>query len=277
MEIYSEKIYNKYYSFINQVCEYLSENYGYKYNFITKKQKYDSKIIITELIYLLESGVSYEHYRGPVNSKTLNKHSIFISKNNIFEKVYEAMYDKYIQINKYSKLKYQSIDSSFIINKNGKEGLARNKFCKNKNCFKLSLLVDSNGIAEKPILVSGNLNDAKIGINNVVNCTNKKYNKQINPYILADKGYDSNEFKNVCIQNNFKPIIDYNKRNTKNICKIRKLTQTEKQIYKKRIKVENTFSIIKKFKRIQLVYDSYKSTFFSFIKLGMCIMITKYL
>ena len=43
------------------------------------------------------------------------------------------------------------------------------------------------------------------------------------------------------------------------------------------MKVENTFCILKKYKRIQNIYDSYLSTYVSFIYLAQCFMITKFI
>lgn len=277
MKKFLEKIYGEYNDFINFACKYTLNKFPNKYAFITKKQKYNLQIIIIEMIYILKSGISYENYRGPINAKTLNKHILFFAKHDIFGNVYEIMYNKYISINTYSKLKYQSIDTSFIINKNGKQNLGRNKYCKNKNCYKLSFLVDKNRIPDQVILYNGNKNDAKIGKHNILKSKTNKYNQKIKPYILADKIYDTAEFRSVCIKNNYRPIIDYNKRNTKDKSKIKRLTKDEKKIYKKRIIVENSFCLIKKFRKIQLIYDSYMSTFISFIKLATCIMISKYI
>ena len=157
--------------------------------------------------------------------------------------------------------------------------MGRNKHFKNKNCYKVSTISDQNRIPSLTIVEPGNKNDAKIGLTNIdrINENVKNINFKCKPYMLADKMYDTNEFREKCTSNNFKPIIDYNKRNTKNSKLIKKLTKKEKQIYKKRIKVENTFCILKKYKRIQLIYDSNLSTYVSFIYLAQCIMITKFI
>ena len=94
---------------------------------------------------------------------------------------------------------------------------------------------------------SGNLNDAKMGMTNMSKlfmCV-RNLNIEYKPYILADKMYDTHEFREQCISHNYTPIIDYNKRNLKNELLLKKLTKKEKKIYKKRVKVENTFCILK--------------------------------
>jgi len=66
---------------INHVYNYVINKFPKKYTFFTKKQKYDLRLVITEIIYLLETGISYKNYRGPINAKTLNLHVLFFAKN----------------------------------------------------------------------------------------------------------------------------------------------------------------------------------------------------
>ena len=271
-------MFKKYRNFINRTYNYVIKKYNQKYAFTTKKQVYDLKLIIKEIIYFLKSGVSYSFYRGPINAKTLNRHILFFSKEKIFEKVYEQLYCQYLDNNSFSKLKYQSIDTSFVMNKNGKQKLGRNRFFKNKNAYKISFIVDTNKLPVSIDIDRANKDDAKIGLQNLdkIFTILKKMNN-IKPYILGDKIYDTTEFRTECIKSGYKPIIDYNKRNTKNLKKIKHLTKKEKKIYKKRIKVENSFCILKKFKRIDRIFDSYFLTYVSFVHLGLCLMISNYL
>lgn len=264
---------------ISRIHNYVLNKFPKKYAFKTKNQKYNLKLIINEIIYFIQSGVSYRHYRGPLNAKTLNKHILFFSKHQIFYRIYKQLLNEYINIKSYTKLKYQSIDTSFIMNKNGKQNIGRNKYFKNKMCYKLSFIVDSNGIPNSVSVNPGNINDAKIGISDIDNIIDsiKDINTKIIPYMLADKMYDTCEFRSKCVKHKFKPLIDYNRRNTKNNKLIKSLTPIEKKIYNKRIKVENTFCLIKKFKRLYTIYDSYMSTYKSFVFLALCLMINKYI
>ena len=265
--------------FIDCTYKYAINKFSKKYAFKNKNQKYDLRLVIVEIIYYLKSGVSYKYYRGPINAKTLNTHVLFFAKNKIFQNVYEILHKEYSKNKTFSKFKHQHTDTSYALNKNGKETLGRNKHFKNKNCYKISTIVDNNRIPSSTTVEPGNKNDAKIGLTNIdkINENIKIINSKCESYMLADKMYDTKEFREKCILNNFKPIIDYNKRNTKNKKLIKKLTKKEKKIYKKRMKVENTFCILKKYKRIQLIYDSYLSTYVSFIYLAQCFMITKFI
>ena len=275
----SHDILVEYRKFIDCAYKYTINKFPKKYAFQNKNQKYDLQLVIIEIIYFTKSGVSYKYYRGPINAKTLNTHVLFFAKHKIFENVYKILHDWYSKDKTYSKFKYQHIDTSYVMNKNGKEKLGRNKHFKNKNCYKLSSIVDDNRIANSTVIKPGNKNDTKIGLVNIdkIDENMKIINSKCKPYILADKMYDTNEFREKCISNNYKPIIDYNKRNTKNNKLIKKLTRKDKRIYKKRIKVENTFCILKKYKRIQLIYESYLSTYTSFIYLAQCLMINRFI
>jgi len=160
----SLKIFVENVNLIDIIYNYVIENYSKKYSFKNKRQKYGARLIIIELIYLAKTGLSYDNYRGPVNSKTLNTHALFFAKNRIFENVYERLHKEYSKTNTSSKFKYQSTDTSYIMNLNGKENIGRNKHNKNKNCYKVSIIVDSNGIPHSTSIVAGNHNDAKIGL-----------------------------------------------------------------------------------------------------------------
>ena len=265
--------------FVNVTYNYVIEKFPKKYGFRTKKQLYGARIIIVELLYITKTALSYKNYRGPVNAKTLNRHSIFFAQNKIFENVYELMHIEYLKYNGLSKLKTQSIDTTYIMNINGKEELGRNTHFKNKNCYKVSIIVDSNSIPHSTVVVSGNKNDAKIGEINV-DMTKKRINElnlKCKPYMLADRMYDTSDFRQKCINVSYRPIIDYNKRNTKNKKLIKKLTKNQKTIYKKRIRVENRFCILKKYRRVHLIYDSYLMSYKSFLYLAECCMIKKYI
>ena len=93
---------------------------------------------------------------------------------------------------------------------------------------------------------------------------------------MADKIYDTKEFRDNVKKNKYKPLIDYNRRNIKDKLLLKSFSKKERQLYKKRIKVENTFCILKKFKRLDKIFDSYFSTYNSFLYLGCCLMLSKY-
>ena len=191
-------------------------------------------------------------------------------------------------------MKYQYIDSSFITNKNGKFkhngrcNIGRNKFYKNKNGVKLSIICDSIGIPNSIVFKPGSVNDSIIRLEylNKLFTIAKNYSPNKQSIIMGDKGYDTQKFRQKCKENNLRPLIDYNKRNTKNKDKIKKLSNKEKFLYNKRIKVENCFSWcrvdkihkdkVKQNKRIDQILDKNTYTFQNFVYLGMCKLISNF-
>jgi transposase len=67
-------------------------------------------------------------------------------------------------------------------------------------------------------------------------------------YLLADKGYDSNEIRNLCACNNMTPVIPGRK------CRYISVDY-DRVIYKERNVIERFFAKIKQFRRIATRYD----------------------
>jgi hypothetical protein len=66
---------------------------------------------------------------------------------------------------------------------------------------------------------------------------------------------------------NLIPIIPTNKRNTKDLNKIIKLTKEEQKKYKKRIKIEHVVGHLKTERKILIRYDKNNNVFLNFIYL----------
>ena len=120
-------VYNEYKYVIDYIYDYVIEKYPKKYSFVNKNQRYDLRLVIIEIIYLLKTGISYTNYRRPNNAKTLNAHVMFFRKTRYFKMCTICMIAKYLEIKTATKLKYQSIDTSYIMNRNGKENIGRNR------------------------------------------------------------------------------------------------------------------------------------------------------
>ena len=260
---------------INYIANYVNAKFVNKYTFVNKLQKYDLNTIIRELLYMLKSGVSYTNYRGPIKRSSLYYHFKFFRDNNIFINVYKQLLGEYFQKNITSKLKCQLTDTSFIYNMNGSEKIGRNKYFKNKKCTKLSCITDIHGIPMSVLIDSGNTHDVLFineHLNNMYVITNARKYKNHNrykQYMLADKAYDSKNIRKELENVGYIPIIDYNKRNTKDTTKLRQLTKKEQIIYVNRIKVENLFCYIKKNKRILIREDRKASSYLNHVHIAL--------
>ena len=201
------------------------------------------------------------------------KHYIKLNKINLFKDTYIELLKKYLIKTKNKTLKSLYTDTTFIVNKKGIDNKARNKYMKNKNCNKVSIITDNNFIPIDIQIFKGNLNDSNILQQQFINIdTNINYSK----YFIADKGYCSSKIRKLLISKNILPIIPYNKRNTKDKNKINTLTKNEKIRYKKRIKIEHIFSNLKSNHKLENRYEKYINNYEGLLYLYFIKRIYKY-
>jgi len=95
-----------------------------------------------------------------------------------------------------------------------------------------------------------------------------------NNIILGDAGYDSKKLKDKVANNKSR-----NKRNIKDKNKLDalKLTDNEKKLMKKRIKVEHINAQLKQYKRLSIRYDKLSVNYSVFIHLACIDIIMKYI
>jgi len=232
-----------------------------------RTRKYTEYEYIKELVKFVKCGVYWRRYNRKINGRVLNnKHHEYI-KLGIYKAFYKQLLEKYFKNNKTTKLKYQSIDTSFVPNKYGVKISKRNKYYKNKKGIKISTIVDKYGIPISIFLIGAHRNDS-ITVNDtimrmLIKTDTKKYknHNRFKQYFLADKGYDTKSVRDILKKKHYISIIAHNKRNTKNTNKIYKLTQIEKIKYKKRIIVENYFGWLKIYPKMSYFYEK---TIYSF-------------
>ncbi len=200
---------------------------------------------------------------------------------NVFNIVYVTLLNCYMSKNKSLKLKYLSTDTMSIKNEYGTIKNCDFGYIKKKRMFKLSLIVDSNGMPLSAVINKGSTSDQKLFIDNLDNMlTDITYNKPNNKskrYMLADKIYDSVKIRDEIKKLNIKPIIASNLRNTKKmeIIKEKRLAEADKKIYKKRIINENCFSWINKNRRLSKRYDKNDNHFMGFLFMSLIKIILK--
>lgn len=261
---------NNKFSFIKQLKTVIMNNLiiGEYYKKKSPNTKYSLDQIIENIIYVLKTGISWRNLNINPNIKwqTIYFHFNRFIKNNIFKTFFFNLRNKYIKTQN-SAIKL--IDSSFILNKYGRNKISRNKFFKNKNCNKISVLTDVYGIPLSVIVNKGTIHDSKFFDYhyNDIKFMFKHKNKYPH-YLLADKAYESNKIRNILIDNNYRLMVAPKKN-------IRVIHYFYKNIYKKRIFVEHTFQKLKAFKRIQIRYDFNINTYHSFVYLASSILISR--
>jgi hypothetical protein len=275
----SDKVYKKLKKIIIKNIKSIFPN---KYSFKYKTQKHDVSDIVDAIVFILRNDINYTRMIiNNIPGKTLNTHINFLSKVNIFETTYKQLLRKYLKKSKCNKLKYQSIDTSYIYNSQCGENLKRNTNYKGKKGIKISAIVDSNGIPISILAKDANEYDSTFVEDNfdklLIDADTIKYkgNNKNKQYFLADKGYDSKKVRELVSKKGYIYICPQNKRNIKTESKIVKFSENYKEKYRKRIIVENFFSWIKKNKRLQLIREKYVNTFMMFINVANILIIHK--
>ena len=133
------------------------------FNFSYHTQKYKLADILTEIIFVTKTGISYRNLRSVIKWQTVYKVYRKLVANKVFEHTYAELLKKYLKrggLNK--KLKYISTDTTFVMNKNGREKVGLNKYYYKKRGSKISIITDSNGMPLEMDIFKGGKNDGKI-------------------------------------------------------------------------------------------------------------------
>ena len=237
----------------------------------TTNTKYTLDQILDVIEYVLITGASWRSIDLPIfNNLNIRWQSIYyhfqkFSKANVFKKVYLQLLDSYFKQNRSGKLKYLSVDTSFLKNYNA-SNVAFNGYCRKKRLSKLSLIVDSNGVPISALIAAGNHSDQKLFYNNwndlYVEINGSKNNKH-KRYLLADAIYDTESIRDTINNKQITPLIAFNKRNSRN--DTRTVSGHHKQIFRKRMIVENVFSWIYQNRRTTGRYDKLNRNYYSFL------------
>src|SRR5271170_6766606 len=94
----------------------------------------------------------------------LNTQKKLYVKWDVYYCLYRIVLLHYFSINKYRKLQYQSIDSTFIKNLHCEDIYGRNVRYKSKNGISLSVITDINGVHVNVVIAAANVHDHKIAI-----------------------------------------------------------------------------------------------------------------
>ena len=240
----------------------------------TTNSKYTLDQILDVIEYVLITGSSWRSLDLPIfNSTNIKWQSIYyhfqkFSKANVFKNVYLQLLNKYFKKDRSSKLKYLSVDTSFIRNQCS-SNVAFNGFVKKKRLSKLSMIVDSNGVPISALIIAGNHNDQKLFFKNwentFIEIRSTSSNNKHKRYLLADAIYDTNKVRETVKIKNIHPIIWYKKYKSSSLLKNKILSLQEKKIFKRRIIIENCFSWVFQNQRTNKRFDKSNQSYLSFL------------
>ena len=235
-------------------------------NKLGRKLKNDFDSYLDKIFYVLQYGIPWRAIEcTKLHYTTYHKFFQKLVELNIFKITYEILVKVYCKHNP-EKIKTLFIDSSMIKNINGKDNTGRNHYDRNRKGNKITVLVNSMGIPVSIHLSPANIHDAKL----IETAISNSVVKILKTKIVSDKGYINQKVKNKLRRTvNIGLIYPYRKnQKVKN-------TSFEKNLLKKRHIVENFFSWLKKYRRIQQRYDSKSITYLNFIYLGAVKIIAK--
>jgi len=118
----------------------------WSFNFSNKNQLYQLYQLsdyLSEILYVLKTGISWRDDRSHIHWNSIYKVYIKLSIYNIFSITFVSLFNKYIKKSPNKKLNFILTDTSFIPNKNGKNVIGYNKFYNRKKGTKISLITDS--------------------------------------------------------------------------------------------------------------------------------------
>lgn len=241
--------------------------------------KYSNEDYLRGILEIFEKFTYWRSYEGLIKWKTLNDKYNTWCKLNIFETIHKQLLNKYLKKNKTKKLKCQSIDSTSIANKQGCKLVAHNGFTGRKRYIKVSALTDINGVPLAIHLFPGNKNDVNSIENTIaalpIDLETEKHqnNNRYKQYLLADSGYCSKANRLSLRKKGYNPLIWYNKRGAKKVPKQYKFNRKQVMIYKNRKLIESSFSWLKKFPKVNCLYEKRSSSFHGFLLLAACYII----
>ena len=278
----------KKYYLIKNIINYINLDKNLKSIFNHPNRKYNLKLLLKYVIQLLISGLSYRSITDYSNKKihwnTIYKFVIKLQQYNVISLTYYDTVNKYISKNLKNNKNNKNIlltDTTLISNKLGIDNIGYNPQNPKHKVSKVSLITDVNGIPLAANIYKGSMSDSKI-LDMQLDEFIIKHPKILtnNNILLGDAGYDSNKLKNKVININIgKLLTARNKRNIKDKNKLEalKLSDKEKELLKKRIKVEHINAQLKKYKRLSLRYDKYSINYNLFLHLSCIDIILKYI
>lgn len=219
--------------------------------------KYTEKLYLGCIFFVIYYGSTWESFIGPITGKQLNKRHHEYIRYGLYSKFYKTSLSIYL---KKHDVKYLSIDSTIINNKNCDELEKHLPLNKNRKGIKINAIVDDKATPLIHSINESTMHDAKIGLKDIHKLANNETiktslrNTKGYPYLLADSGYDSNKIKDKLKSMRFKYIIKPNNKNTKYKRK-KKIPKRYHKQYLRRIKVEHFFAIIKKHPKVNCIYE----------------------
>ena len=248
-----------------------------------RNKKYEEIDFIDGIIDIIDNCTYWTRYKGHIDGGYLNKKHLQYCKWGIYDCLYNIILKFYYENNKFEKIKYQSIDTTFVRNLYGSEMKGMNVQYKSKNGLKVSYITDKIGVPISIAMAGGNEHDCKIAKQQINEFlidpeTNRvKNNNRYKQTMFADAIYYETEFKTILLKKGYKSIIDVNQKNTKDEIKLKKQKKDKKEYLKnakKRSVVEHLNAWHHKYPKLNRVIEKTIKSYKGLLLLG-CSLIVK--
>lgn len=225
-----------------------------------RKLKADFSYYINKIFFVLKYGTPWRALDSKVHYTTIHKFYLKLVSIGLFELTYRVIVSMGI---KSVSTKNLFIDSTLIKNINGSEFTGKNHFDRNRKGNKISVIVNEKGVPISIHLSTANRHDSSL----IENVLDNSAIQIIRSRLIGDKGYINGKVKRKLRRNDNISIVTPYRNNQNNIN-----TTFEKNLLRKRHIVENYFSWLKQFRRIQQRYDKLKDTYLNFVYFGTIII-----
>ena len=250
------------------------------FDFTYKTQKYNLPRMLAIIIDVIKCSKPWRRVTE-INHNTVYKLYRKLIRFKLLTDTYYNLLGKYLENNPIDKLKILITDTTFITNKCGSEDVSYNGHKKRKGT-KLSLVGTVDKIVLSPLIADGAEPDSTIFLKHIkdkklVKILEKYITNNLNEenFLLADSGYDTKDNSDAIKEKHYKPLIWFNKRNTKDVKKMRKFNAEQQELYKKRTKIEHTNGLIKSTRRLNVRYDRNKNTLYGSVYMALIDLIIK--
>jgi hypothetical protein len=244
-----------------------------------RHKKYTIRDYVNGIIEILRNGRYWSRYNGLIKGNTLNKKHNDFCKWGVYECLYRIILCEYFSKNKFSKLHFQSIDSTFIPNLYGTELCGRCKKYGYKKGIKLNFVVESHGVPISIAIAPANRYDNVITKEQLqheylidTGTKHVKNNNRFKQIVTADAAYHDQNLAKIMAKKGFKLYTDVNIRNTKNPEKLKILDAVKKEYKKrqsKRLVSEHCNAWIKQYPKMDKVIEKTIRSFVGLLLLSL--------
>ena len=217
-------------------------------NQLGRKRRLVVSDAIEAIFKLLRTGMQWREVvcKCGASFSTVHRHFQLWCRAGIFTRAYTHVLQVYKNDIVTSGVKYYCVDSTYVKNLYGIEGVGRNPTDRGRKALKISTIVDDMGVVCGVHASPGNVPDVVLFSDTIRSALQPPLDTNVP--LLADKGYDSRANRVVCERHMLFDRI------------ARRKAKVGRRMNGKRSIVERAFSWIDKYRRLLVNYEKYVDT-----------------